>query len=226
MAEQIDNSDFNQVDRYLKDELSPEEEAAFEERLLDDPELQVELESALAIRETLKAESQLESDAGYPATKAAHSNSWAPLAMAASVVLAVVSTTLYWRSSVETGMLQEQLDALQAPRTSVLKVKVDIMRSSGSVTPDRIIQKPKGNGAIFLDIELSENLKEVEQVQFQLVPKNGEPVFSWLASPISGRSSVILDVMAIPTGMMYLDMSEPGNEASSDRRLLEFRAAQ
>lgn len=209
------------VDRYLRDELSAEEQAAFEEALLEDPELQSRVETALGIREVL---SQAQALGALAAPRHGKSrNQWAPLAMAASVLLAVVSATLLWRTNLESNELQAQIEALQQPRTSVLRVPVDIMRSSGNATPDVVIQKPASNGLVVLDIELSPDLQNVPLVHFELRQGESAPIMRWSSRPgPNGRSSVAINAEALPPGLVHLYMSDEAGELR-ESRLLEFR---
>lgn len=221
MVEQDMNN--NIVDRYVRDELSDEEVVAFEEQLLEDPQLQDELEAVLALKEAMQIQNQLDADTEEPEDLLSGGNQWSNMAIAASVLLAIVSTTFYWRTSVETGRLQEQLAALQAPRTSVLNVAINIMRSAGSKTPDVIIQKPAGHGVLVLDIELSPGFHKLDSINFQLQTGEGKSVLRWTALPTtSGRASVVLNAEAVPDGMVYLQISDSSGKLQ-EKRLLEFR---
>lgn len=221
MAEHNINNDW--VDRYIRDELNAEEEVAFEERLLEDTGLQQELEAALAIKETLQRRELMTGNVVEPPASAVTRNSWTPYAMAASVLLAVASTTLLWRANIETNGLKQQLEALKQPRTSVLNVPVDIMRSAGNTTPDVIIQKPGMQGVIVLDVELSPRFSQLDQINFELSGEAGEQFLAWRSSPTpDGRASVVLNSEIIPDGRVILAMSSPGTE-QKETRLLEFR---
>jgi hypothetical protein len=145
--------------------------------------------------------------------------------LAASVLLAVTSTTLLWRASIESDELRQQLEALKQPRSNVLNVPVDIMRSTTSNAPDVIIQKPEGQGAIVLDIELSSQFSQLDQVDFELREENGGRLLAWRsnASP-GGRVSVVLNSESVPDGRVILAMTSPGFQPE-ETRLLEFRAA-
>jgi len=210
------------VDRYIRNELSPEEEIAFEERLLEDPELQQELEAALAIKETMKRSDLVRGDVVAPPVNTG--NSWTPFALAASVLLAVASTTLLWRANIESDELRQQLEALKQPRTNVLNVPVDIMRSSGNGIPDVIIQKQDGQSVIVLDIELSPRFSQLDQVDFELSEESGERLLAWSSSGSrNGRTSAVLNSESVPDGRVILAMTSPGDQLK-ETRLLEFRA--
>ena len=206
------------VDRYVRDQLGPEEEAAFEERLMSDPGLQAEVEAALAIRSAFELE-QRHDDA--PAEVAvAQGNPWTPYAMAASVALAVISTLMYWQSSVETGELREQLSTLQGPQAGVLPVSVPIMRSTGG-SPDAIIQRP-ASGGVLRDIELSQRFHDADQLSFTLAAPGGETILSWQSgAPLNGRTTVLLPSAELPDGRVELRIAREG--AEGETRLLEFR---
>jgi hypothetical protein len=210
------------VDRYVRDELSAEDEAAFEEALLEDAELQAQVEAVLGIRETLKREQSLAETASL--SEPPVRNQWSTLAMAASVLLAVVSTTLFWRASVETNELREQVEALQQPRGSVLRVPVDIMRSAGNATPDVIVQKPSGRALLVLDIELSPTFRDLSVIQLELQSQGGEALLAWSASPrADGRVVTALNSEIVPDGEVWLLLSAPEGTLS-ESRLIEFRA--
>jgi len=220
MADHGFNSDW--VDRYVRDELSGGDEASFEEALLEDPILQREVEAALAIRETLRQDPLALETVSESTVQPG--NSWAPYAMAASVLLAVISTTLFWRANIETNGLQKQIIALQQPRTSVLQVPVNIMRSSSSSTPDVVILKPPGQGVIVLNIELSPGFKELPSIEFALQQDDANPFLSWVATPgPDGRTSVVLIAEPIPNGLVHLNMFSPVSGVR-ETRLLEFRS--
>lgn len=222
MAEHDFNNEW--VDRYIRDELSDEDEATFEEALLEDPALQADVEAALGIREALKKESILLGPSEVTPMPAG--NQWTSLAMAASVLLAVVSTTMFWRGGIENNRLQEQVEALRQPRASVLQVPVNIMRSSSNSTPDVIVQKPAGQGAIVLNIELSPVFQNLSSIQFALQQIDKAPVISWTGQPGSdGRISVVLNNEVIPDGLVQLQMTSPDRK-TTETRLLEFRPHQ
>lgn len=223
MAENDIDTDW--VDRYIRDELSAEEEMAFEERLLQDAELQRELEAALAIKETFKRNDIMTGDPVAPFTRSTNRNAWTPFALAASVLLAVASTTLLWRANIETNGLKRQLETLRQPRTNVLSVPVDIMRSAGSGTPDVIIQKPGPNGVVVLDIELSSRFSQLDHVDFSLSEAAGGQLLAWSSKPApDGIASVALNSESIPAGRVILKMTAPGGQFE-ETRLLEFRSA-
>ncbi len=141
------------VDRYLRNGLTTDEEAVFETALLDSPDLQLQLETALGIRQAVLLQAAAgATEKAYPPPTLDARNHWQPLALAASVVLAVFSTTMYWQVSNKAGMLQSEITAMSQPRTSVLTVPVDIMRSADSQTPDVMVQKPEGNALLVLDV--------------------------------------------------------------------------
>ncbi len=212
------------VDDYVRDRLPADEEAAFEEALLEDAELQAQVEVALGMREALNNDSELELQGAMPARPSA-GNSWSGYALAASVALAIVSTTLYWQAGVENDRLINQIESLGQPVGSVLHVPVNIMRSGGQSTPDVIVQKPEGRAAILLDIELGTKARGEAQLSFELLDPSGEPVLTWQSSPTSeGRTSVVLSSEQIPASRLWLQISDSsGNEL--ERRLLEFRPA-
>jgi hypothetical protein len=220
MAESPFGSDW--VDRYVRDELGPEDEAQFEERLMVDAELQAEVEAALGLREALLQTQGGAAIAEIPPTRPA--NQWTPWAMAASVLLAVTTTMVAWRGAVENDRLARELDAFRAPSTSVLTVPVDIMRSAGSATPDVIIQKP-ASGLVVFDIEVSPALAEQPVIGFELQTEAGESLQSWQShADRNRRTQVALRTDELPHGRVLLRMFDP-ESSREDTRLIEFRPA-
>ncbi|MNC85823.1 hypothetical protein D3C83_14370 [compost metagenome] len=179
-----------------------------------------EVEAALGLREALRQSQGGAVIAEIPPGRAA--NQWTPWALAASVLLAVTTTMVAWRGSVENGRLARELDAFQAPSTSVLTVPVDIMRSAGSVTPDVIIQKP-AQGLIVLDIEVSPAVAEMSTIDFELLSDAGEPLQRWTSTVDRNRRSMVaFRSNTLPEGRMILKMSGPQGQPS-DTRLIELR---
>ena len=218
----MDKTDFNEdwVDRYVRNELTPDQEAEFEVAVLESPRLQQMLEEAMAVRQAFVLEGK--QDLAKPASKVVSASGWQPLALAASVVLAVFSTTMYWRTSNQLGNLQEEFDALGKPRTGLLTVPVDIMRSGGSQTPDVIFQKPADDKLVVLDIELSAPVASLEEVHMALVDQQGVTFESWVSAPgPSGKVQVVFDASRLPAGKVWLQMSDARGEVV-DRRLLEI----
>ena len=208
------------VDSYVRNGLNSEEMAAFETAMLDSPELQQQLEAALAIQRALLLESGLDTE---PAASRDADNHWHGMAMAAAVVLAVFSTTMYWKTSNHNAMLRSELAALRQPRGVALTVPVDIMRSAGTDIPDVIIQKPGGDALLVLDVELSQAMAGAGQVHLVLRNQQDAALFSFAGTPTEhGRLSVAFNPDALPVGQVWLEMSAHQGQAV-DRRLLEFR---
>ena len=213
------------VDRYLKDQLSPEDEETFETRLLESQDLQDELEAALALRAVLARES----DQGEAETIQAPPRpferlaGWQPMALAATVALAILSTVMWWKTGNDAAALQQQLATLAQPRSDVLIVAVPIMRSSGGQTPDVIVQKPQGRAAILLDIELGLAAREEESLAFSLVNPEGETVLAWQSAPTpAGRATAVVPSEQIPASRLSLEIGD-ANGKTLETRLLEFR---
>ena len=149
-------------------------------------------------------------------------NHWQPLALAASVVLAVFSTTMYWQVSNKAGMLQSEITAMSQPRTSVLTVPVDIMRSADSQTPDVMVQKPEGNALLVLDVELGPAVAALGQVRMSLRDAQALELLAWDSGRFDdGRVTVAFDARKLPDGKVWLEMAD-GQGQVIDRRLLEF----
>lgn len=213
------------VDRYLRERLSAEDEAAFEEALLESPELQTELEAALALRAILAQGSEGapgQAAAEPPARPFERPAGWQPVALAATVVLAVLSTVMWWKTGNESADLQRQLKALAQPRDEVLTVPVPIMRSAGGRTPDVIVQKPQGRAAVLLDIELGLAAREYATLDFALVDPNGKSLLAWQSAPTAdGRATAVIATEQIPASRVWLHISDADGN-TLERRLLEF----
>jgi len=222
MAKQTSNQKW--VDRYIRDELAVEETVEFEQALMESPAMQQDLEASLALREALllEPEQSVTQDGLLPEPLSGGGN-WQTMALAASVLLAAFSTVMFWKVSNDTAGLRSQLDLLSQPRTEVLTVPVNIMRSVGSLSPDVIIQKPAGHSAILLDIELGPTAVEFENLEFELVDDGGAPITSWIAAPTrSGRARVLLNNEQVPSARLWLQISSSEGQVL-ERRLLEFR---
>lgn len=212
------------IDRYLRNELAADQEAEFETALLESAQLQQDLEAAMAIRQALILEDELRDPVSDDARNEimAGGSRWQSLALAASVILAVFSTTMYWRVSNQAAGLESRIAVLQNPRGTVVTVPVDIMRSSGSRAPDVIVRKPEGAALIVLDIEATQSVLGLDRVQLALRDGEGQRLFSWAASPdASGRIRSALDASSLPAGKLWLEMGR--EDEVLDRRLLEFR---
>lgn len=214
------------VDRYVREELAVEETVEFEQALMESSAMQQDLETALGLREALllEPEQSLPRNGLLPESLPGGGN-WQPVALAASLLLAVFSTVMFWKVSNDSAGLQNQLDLLNQPLTQVLSVPVNIMRSTSNRTPDVIIQKPAGHSAILLDIELGSAARELEELIFELVDDGGVALLSWNTAPTkSGRASVMLSSERIPSARLWLQISSSEGR-TLERRLLEFRQA-
>lgn len=214
------------VDGYLRGKLSADDVEAFETALLESPELQAELETALALRALLSREpdeAKQEATQPRPLQPQSGPENWQPVALAASFILAVVSTVMWWKTGNDAAGLERQMQALSQPIAEVLIVPVPIMRSIGSQTPDVIIQKPQGRAAILLDIELGLRARQEAQLDFSLVDPAGETVLSWQSAPgDAGRATAVIKSGQISASRLWLHIADPEGEVL-ERRLLEFR---
>lgn len=218
-------TDIELADLYVRDKLSAGEEADFELRMLEDPELQEHVQTALAIRQCLKLGQACDepgrTDTGMEARGSG--DSWRNWVLAASVLLAVVTTLMLAKSNVESEQLRLRVAELSQPQTSVLSVPVNIMRTLGAGAADVIVQKPPAGSAIQLDIELGADSRNQGLLNFALSSDAGTPIVSWQASPSAdGRATVLIRSELIPAGMVQLDIIHPDGNVL-DRRLLEFR---
>ena len=220
MVKPVFNSSF--IDRYVRGELSEEEECQFETSLLDCPELQSEAQTVLAIREALWLDPQRhEPVPGKSPEIPPGTARWQPLALAASVLLAVFSTTMYWKVSNETSNLQLQLNALRQPQTDVVMISIDVLRSSGD-RPVAVIQKPANRALLVMDIELGVASRQQDSVHSSLRDESGQWAINW-TTELRGRDAISVAFFAdqLPDGRVWLEISRPGGELL-ERRLLEF----
>lgn len=221
MDKQGHNGDW--VDRYVRNELSEAEELEFETALLDSPELQDELEAALGLREAVRLEQESEPSASDEMAESLKGrNNWQPFAMAASVLLAVFSTVMFWKTSNDAAGLRAQIEALGQPYDSVLTVPVRIMRSSGSETPDVIVRRPEGKALVVLEIEATSAVSGLDQVSLGWRDQDENLIQSWSAK-VSAGNQIVTGVNAgdLPGGLVWLEISDA--EKVLDRRLIEFR---
>ena len=219
-------ADIELVDRYVRNEMTGDEEADFELRILKSPQLQEHVQIALAIKESFKLEEMLgESYSGTNNTNRYNpGNSWVQMTLAASVLLAVVSTLMWAKFNVESNQLKRQIAELNRPQTSVLTVPVSIMRSSGSGTSGVIVQKPSDGSIIQMDIELSAQSQAQDLLRFTLVSSASEPFIRWQESPTTnGGLTVLIRSEQIPTGLVQLQISDVAGNIL-DRYFLEFLA--
>jgi hypothetical protein len=215
--------EIKRVDRYLRDEMSAQELAEFEDAMMDSTELQDELQAAISLRETLA----LAPDTGRSAPPGHFTGSgaarWPLVALAVSIVAAVGSTALLLQSKSEMRGLQVELARQGQPQADILLVPVDIMRSAGPSVPDVIIRKPEGRGAMMLDVELGPAAQAEAELDFYLLDESGRVTQEWSAIPGSdGRSRVLLFGETLPSARLWLQV-QAGDGRTLERRLIEFR---
>ena len=224
MAE--DTSRQQWIDRYVRNELTVEEITEFELALIDSPQMQKGLEAVLGLREALLLEpdpgQETAGDDLLPESLSGGGN-WRSLAMVASVLLAVFSTVMFWKVSNDSAALQNQLDLLSQPRTVLLTVPVNIMRSASSQEPDVIVKIPTGHSAMMLDIELNPASRQQQSLGFALLDEAGTAVLKWNATAgADGHVEALLNSEQVPASRLWLEISSEGGQVL-DRRLLEFR---
>jgi len=218
-------NDIEWVDRYIRNQLSAEEEAEFEVRMLQSKELQQHLQTAMALKESLKLDGEIGKTSARPPLigQSRMKHRWRDMAIAASVLIALVSSAGLLSSRYRTIRLEQQIADLNQPATAVLLVPVQIMRSSEPGSSHVIVQKPPGRALIQLDIELSGQAQAQPILQFALVNDKQSPVLTWQASPLAnGRATVLLRNDQVPTGNVRLEISDQGGNVL-ERHLLEFR---
>ena len=219
------SKDIELVDQYVRNELTADEEAEFEVRMLQSPPLQRYVQTALGIKEALRlgekhAEPSLTAMGG---NRHSRKNTWKSMALAASVLLAAFSTLMLVKTNNEAKELKRQIEKLNQPKTSILTVPVDIMRSSESGSPDVIVQKPSARTLIQLDIELTRQSQTQSALQFALYGDGPTPLARWEAIPLAnGRTIALLRSEQIPTGLVELQISDIDGKIL-EHHLLEFK---
>ena len=214
------------IDRYVRNELTVEEIAEFELALMESPQMQKGLKAVLGLREALLLEpgpgQETTVDDLLPESLSGGGN-WRSLAMVASVLLAVFSTVMFWKVSNDSAALQNQLELLSQPRTVLLTVPVNIMRSASSQEPDVIVKIPAGHSAMMLDIELNPASRRQQSLGFALLDEAGTAVLKWNATAgADGHVEALLNSEQVPATRLWLEVSSEDGEVL-DRRLLEFR---
>jgi len=217
--------DFELVDRYVRNQLSAEDEADFELRMLQSKELQQHLQAALGIKETFKLDERTaKSSTKSPVADQSRLNfHWKDMAIAASVLIAVITSAGLVVSQYQSNRLEDKIAELNQPPTSVLVVPVQIMRSSKMGSSKVLVAKPSGRTLIQLDIELSRKAQAIPLLQFTLINDGQESLLRWQASPsASGRATVLLRNDQVPVGRMLLNISD-NNGNVLEHHMLEFR---
>lgn len=213
------------VDRYVRGKLSEHESAQFETELLDSAELQDELEAALALKAAVTLFDREQDSKVTPLPlkiedSPQRSSQWRNWAVAASVLLAVVSTSALYRSELENQGLQTRLATLAKPVGQVITIPVNIMRSLDTQAASVRLVKPDGAAMLVLDIELTRDLASAKQLDLQLGVQGGEVLHQWQAVPAStGQLKTALQAEILPTGMLELTMTDAASGASDIRRI-------
>lgn len=219
------------VDRYVRGELDEAQAAAFEAELLESPRLQDALEVALGLQRVARfgaAPASAEvlplrtraAAAPPPARPLESAPGWRNWALAASVVLAVTSTTLLWRAETQNAGLQARVDELAQPLSEVLTVPVDVMRSADPSTPDVRIRRSAAPATLVLDVELAAQLVGTSTLDLQLSGPDGAALASGTATPTAdGRVEIALRTAGLPDGVLTLRLAAPDSGAAQIRRV-------
>lgn len=212
-------------DKYVRNKLSSAEIKEYELRMLDSPQLQDELEEALILQQALKldnAESNnLQESMG---AEIANRSNWMQWALAASIALMLVSSYFHVSTWSKTNLLKNQVALLSKPRSEVFLATVKIMRSASNAVPDSIIQLPKRDSTIILEIELGGRSRSAQALLFSFESENELADLSWEGSPnADGLTTVAINSEQIPFGLVWLVVSSKSGEVF-ERRLLEFKA--
>lgn len=229
------------IDRYLRNTLSDQDEAEFETALLQSVDLQRAVENVLCIRQALRLHQRTEAanpvvvgNVEHVETAAAGArpdrakelsgrHSWGSAAMVATVLLGVFSTTAWWQASQKVSVLQDELAVLGQPRTDVLTVPIDIMRSGGGLTPDAVIEVPADNSVLVLDVELGLKAAGEDKLLARFRDLDRSEMMAWETGEVeNGRVKLVFDAPRMPQGTVWLELSS-SNDELLDKRLLEFR---
>jgi hypothetical protein len=85
-----------------------------------------------------------------------------------------------------------------------------------------VIQKPRGNALVLLDIASRLPPAAAGDANLQLFDESNHLLRSWTAkADAEGRIVTAVPASELPLGLVWLEISVPG--APSDRRLIEFR---
>lgn len=210
--------------KYVRNKLSPAEAEEYELQMLDSTRLQDELEEALVLQQALRQ------DKTVPVAHSSKSSYRFRWAMAASIALLFICTSLltmnvYYNGQAETELLKNHIADLGKPRSDVVFATIKIMRSADSMVPDSIIQLPIKDSTIMMEIELGSRSRDAQQLFFTLQSDNHPVDLSWIGSAnANGLTTVAIDSEKIPTGPVWLQVSAKNGEIL-ERRLLEFRAS-
>jgi len=219
------------VDRYVRGEFDEAETAAFEAELLESPAMQDALEVALGLQRVTQFEFEPASAEVFPLpTPAAAALSrpagpretspgWRNWALAASVVLAVTSTTLLWRADSQNARLQARVDELGQPLVEVLTVPVDVVRSADPAAPDVRIRRSAA-ALLVLDVEVAAQLAGAGTLHLQLSGPDGTVLSSGNTAPTAdGRVAIALRMDNLPDGTFTLRIGAADTGAVQTRRV-------
>jgi hypothetical protein len=219
-----------QVDRYVRGKLDAAETTAFEAELLESPPMQDALEAALGVRRALEFERNLNETAPVVprwrvARRSGLASGWQSWGLAASLMIAVIAGSLWWRTEAENVQLHARLADLDRPVGKVVTVPLDIMRSSSAGVPDVFIRKPQEAAVLILDLEVAARLAQVSTLNLELRAEQGEELAQWSAAPdADGRIQIAHRADLLPDGRLTLRISDPAS-GNSDTRLIELLPA-
>ncbi len=226
-----DSNDFSlRADRYVRGDLEPSAIADFEAELLESPELQDAVELALGLK--LLVGSGHRQAVPNPVARLEQRKpsfqgevQWYRWGLAATILLTVATTQLYWRADNRNEELQKVVDQLNQPVGKVFAVPLDIMRSARSESPDVIIRKPAQDSVMILDIELQPDMARSSLIRLTISSISGEVIHSLDTAPAAnGRVQIALNTAAISSGQYHLEIdSDIANRV--DQRMFELLPA-
>lgn len=202
------------VERYVLNQLSEDDEMAFEEALFGSEDLRRDVEAALALQSVLTLDERMGEEPSSGSGEVARlPPAWQPLATAASLLAGALGLVMWYSSSLELASLRGQISELNRTPQEVVIKRIDLTRSSGpgSGTP---VRKPAGDALLVLDIELSPGTIERERVRVDLINDGGQVIASWSGDTMS-RDRVSMGVRSghLPdNGALSLEFRSPGGE--------------
>jgi len=195
MADRVFDSGW--VDRYVRNELSTDDEMTFEAALFDSPALRGDVEAALSLQSLLQIEEAADTPAAEPNERRPGHLRLPPLAMAASFLVGVLGVSMWLQRASDITDLELQVAELQRPYSDVSIRRLDVMRSSGS-TPAHLVRKPAEGGLLVLDVELSASTRDYPKLEVSLLDADGASMGGWRGS-IADRERITL---AIPSSRL------------------------
>ncbi len=216
------------IHRYLRDELTEQEASAFEVAVLESPELQDELEAAMAVQHSFKmAEAKGVEVSGQPAkggnlqvsADKKRTMSLPQWSLAASVVIAAASLLFFWQARQQIGELEHSIASQNLARPGA-GLTLPVMRAGS--TQAFVVQRPASGSIVNLGVEVAANSAQTPlQLAFMTVAEQ-QVLYRWNGIPDAENTvSKAIDARFFPVGRVWLVIRDADGELL-ERRLLEF----